>query len=217
MIRDVQQWISCWTKVRLFSLRSESYRRLPFGSLRRFSKSVPSLTKSFSITCSAFSSRTLIDIETNTNLSFVCSAKKSIDIRKTSMRASKRIISMAIWPKCSSDKRRTRKLVSLVSIVTEVQTYWCPQSVDTLKANCRAFFGAGSETVRTTTEWCLLLAAHHLEHQKRIHEEIDCVIGADRSPAWTDRSHMPFTQAFINEMWRWKNTIPLNLMRRYRR
>ena len=86
--------------------------------------------------------------------------------------------------------------------------------MDTLQANSRAFFGAGSETVRTTTEWCLLLVAHYWEHQKRIHDEIDTVIGADRSPTWANRMIMPFTQAFITEMFRWKNTLPLNLMRR---
>ena len=87
-------------------------------------------------------------------------------------------------------------------------------SVKKLWANCRTFFGAGSETVRTTMEWSLLLMAHHLDYQKRIREEVDNVIGPGRTPKWTDRFNMPFTQAFINEVFRWKTIIPLNLMRR---
>ncbi|CAG2166248.1 unnamed protein product [Oppiella nova] len=67
-----------------------------------------------------------------------------------------------------------------------------------LQANCRTFFG-GSVTIRTITEWMLLFAVRYTEHQKRIHEEIDSVVGRDRSPCYADRLHMPFTQAFINE------------------
>ena len=85
--------------------------------------------------------------------------------------------------------------------------------VPRLMANCRAFFGAGSETVRTTTEWLLLLSVRYSEHQKRIHSEIDSVVGRDRSPCYADRLHMPFTQAFINEVMRYKTLICLNLAR----
>jgi len=83
-----------------------------------------------------------------------------------------------------------------------------------LNGNCRAFFGAGSETVRTTTEWSLLLAAGYSKYQQRIQEEIDSVIGRDRNPSWDDRLQMPFTQAFLSEVFRWKTIVPLNLMRR---
>ncbi|CAG2170900.1 unnamed protein product, partial [Oppiella nova] len=64
------------------------------------------------------------------------------------------------------------------------------------------------------TEWLLLLSAKYSEHQKRIHEEIDSVVGRDRSPCYADRLHMPFTQAFINESFRYKTIVPLNLLRR---
>ncbi|CAG2112543.1 unnamed protein product, partial [Medioppia subpectinata] len=91
-----------------------------------------------------------------------------------------------------------------------------PNTTFTLKklnANSRAFFGAGSETVRTTVEWLVLLAVKHKDIQKRLHEEIDDVIGRDRSPTWADRLDMPYTQAVINEVFRWKTILPLNLMR----
>ncbi|CAG2177070.1 unnamed protein product, partial [Oppiella nova] len=83
-----------------------------------------------------------------------------------------------------------------------------------LNVNCQLFFGAGSGTVRTTTEWLILLSAKYSEHQKRVHSEIDSVVGRDRSPCYADRLHMPFTQAFINEVMRYKTTIPLNPWRR---
>ena len=87
--------------------------------------------------------------------------------------------------------------------------------VNKLLPNVNALFGAGSETVRTTTEWLLLLMAKYPEHQKRVQDEIDSVIGNERSPSYADIIRMPFTQAFINEMLRWKTTVPLNLIRRY--
>ncbi|CAG2112194.1 unnamed protein product, partial [Medioppia subpectinata] len=88
-----------------------------------------------------------------------------------------------------------------------------PNSIKKLSTNSRTFFGAGSETVRTTVEWLVLLAVKHKDIQKRLHEEIDDVIGRDRSPTWADRLDMPYSQAFINEVFRWKNILPLNLVR----
>ncbi|CAG2174932.1 unnamed protein product, partial [Oppiella nova] len=78
-----------------------------------------------------------------------------------------------------------------------------------MDANCRTFFGAGSVTIRTITEWMLLFAVRYTEHQKRIHSEIDSVVGRDRSPCYADRLHMPSTQAFINEVFRLKTLEPL--------
>ena len=50
--------------------------------------------------------------------------------------------------------------------------------------------------------------------QKRIHKEIDEVIGNERNPSWADRLQMPFTQAFIKEVFRWVTIVPLNLLRK---
>ncbi|CAG2184008.1 unnamed protein product, partial [Oppiella nova] len=82
-----------------------------------------------------------------------------------------------------------------------------------LKENCRVYFWAGSETIIASLQWLLLLSVRYSEHQKRIHSEIDSVVGRDRSPCYADRLHMPFTQAFINEMFRWKTPLPLPFMK----
>ena len=75
-----------------------------------------------------------------------------------------------------------------------------------------AFFGAGSETVRASVEWLMLAAAAHQKPQQRIYEEIQNAIG-DRPPIWTDLKEMPYTNAFMMEMQRWRTLIPLNLLR----
>ncbi|GIY18589.1 cytochrome P450 2A9 [Caerostris darwini] len=77
----------------------------------------------------------------------------------------------------------------------------------------RLFFGAGSETVRVTVDWMLLTCASRPEVQKRIHAEIDEAIGHDRFPTWQDRLSMPYTEAALAEIMRWKTIVPLNVLR----
>ncbi|XP_035217943.1 cytochrome P450 18a1-like [Stegodyphus dumicola] len=77
----------------------------------------------------------------------------------------------------------------------------------------RAFFGAGSETVRVSVEWILLLCVAFPEVQIKIQQEIDDVVGRERFPTRADNLEMPFTEAVILEMNRWKTIVPLNLMR----
>ncbi|GFV35610.1 cytochrome P450 2G1 [Trichonephila clavipes] len=77
----------------------------------------------------------------------------------------------------------------------------------------RFFFGAGSETVRVTTDWMMTVCAAYPDVQKRIHSEIDEVIGPDRFPTYQDRLNMPFTEAALAELMRWQTIVPLNIMR----
>ncbi|CAG2181418.1 unnamed protein product, partial [Oppiella nova] len=73
-------------------------------------------------------------------------------------------------------------------------THFTPQKLSEM---VRILFGAGSSAVQDSIEFLLLLSVRYSEHQKRIHSEIDSVVGRDRSPCYADRLHMPFTQAFI--------------------
>ncbi|GFT31887.1 cytochrome P450 2J6 [Nephila pilipes] len=77
----------------------------------------------------------------------------------------------------------------------------------------RGFFGAGSETVRVTVDWMLLISAAFPEVQKKILAEIDEVVGRERFPTWQDRQSMPFTEAAITELMRWRTIVPLSIMR----
>lgn len=84
-----------------------------------------------------------------------------------------------------------------------------------LKGNVASFFGAGSETVRAAIEWLLLVSAMKPELQRRIHDEIDAVLASGQSShiSWSNRSQMPYTQAFMWETMRIKPVNPLSLMR----
>ncbi|GIY94316.1 cytochrome P450 18a1 [Caerostris extrusa] len=76
-----------------------------------------------------------------------------------------------------------------------------------------SFFGGGSETVRTTIDWLMLTMAAYEDVQEKVQSEIDNVIGRNRSPTWTDHSQMPYTEATIMEMMRWRTIVPINILR----
>ncbi|XP_054922659.2 vitamin D 25-hydroxylase-like [Dermacentor andersoni] len=87
---------------------------------------------------------------------------------------------------------------------------------DVLTSNASSIFGAGSETVRSAIEWLVLMCASKPEVQKRVRDEIDVVLGRSGQGSrvvWEDRSRMPYTQAFIWEMARFKPVNPFGLMR----
>ncbi|GFY75836.1 cytochrome P450 2J6 [Trichonephila inaurata madagascariensis] len=77
----------------------------------------------------------------------------------------------------------------------------------------RGFFAAGSETVRVTVDWMLCICSAYPQIQKRIQAEIDEVVGRERFPTWQDRLRMPYTEACIAELMRWRTIVPLNLLR----
>lgn len=83
-----------------------------------------------------------------------------------------------------------------------------------LVENARGFFGAGSETVRTTIDWSLILMADCVDIQSRVHAELDQVIGHERQVAWADRLSLPYTSAVLMEVQRWASVVPMNVPRR---
>lgn len=84
---------------------------------------------------------------------------------------------------------------------------------DVLEDLVFGFFNAGTETARSTVEWLVLTAAAHQDCQHRIQSEIDDVIGHNRRPIWPDQKFMPYTEAFIAEVMRWRTILPLNILR----
>ena len=47
------------------------------------------------------------------------------------------------------------------------------------------------------------------EIQAKAHAEIDSVIGADRSPMWSDYGKLPYIAACVKEAMRWRPVVPL--------
>ena len=76
-----------------------------------------------------------------------------------------------------------------------------------LRAVLHDFFLAGTNTTSFTLRWGLLLMMKFPDVQKRVHEEIDRVVGRNRLPKLTDKPNLPYTQAVISEIQRFGSII----------
>ncbi|XP_070161816.1 probable cytochrome P450 305a1 [Polyergus mexicanus] len=72
-------------------------------------------------------------------------------------------------------------------------------SDDNLIATLLDFFIAGAKTTTATLDFLFLQIANHQDVQRKLHEEIDAVIGPNRLPTLEDRVKMPFTEAVLAE------------------
>ncbi|XP_029857529.1 cytochrome P450 2W1 isoform X2 [Aquila chrysaetos chrysaetos] len=67
---------------------------------------------------------------------------------------------------------------------------------------------AGTETTSTTLQWAILLLMKYPEIQKKVHAEIERVLGPGCLPTFEDRKKMPFTNAVIHEVQRFVTLLP---------
>ncbi|KAM4642644.1 cytochrome P450 2G1-like [Discoglossus pictus] len=75
------------------------------------------------------------------------------------------------------------------------------------------FFG-GVETSSNTLTYSLLILMKYQDVLKKVHREIDRVIGRDRKPKLVDRNQMPYTDAVIHEIQRFIDLAPMSLPRK---
>ena len=71
--------------------------------------------------------------------------------------------------------------------------------------------GAGTTTTSTTMNWWALAMVAHPEVQRRAHIELDNVVGRSRTPTFSDAPNLPYIQAIVKEILRWRPSLPLSL------
>nr|XP_037851966.1 cytochrome P450 2C31-like [Chlorocebus sabaeus] len=86
-------------------------------------------------------------------------------------------------------------------------------TMDNLVATIWDMFSAGTETTSTTMRYGLLLLLKHPEISAKVREEIDHVVGKNRSVCMQDRSRMPYTDAVVHEIQRYIDLIPTSVPR----
>ncbi|XP_011828881.1 PREDICTED: cytochrome P450 2C19 isoform X2 [Mandrillus leucophaeus] len=84
-------------------------------------------------------------------------------------------------------------------------------TIENLENAAVDLFAAGTETTSTTLRYALLLLLKHPEVTAKVQEEIERVIGRNRSPCMQDRSHMPYTDAVVHEVQRYIDLLPTSL------
>lgn len=68
---------------------------------------------------------------------------------------------------------------------------------------------ASTDTTATTNEWMIYHLVNNPDVQRKVHEELDRVVGPDRVPTIEDRENMPYFWAFIKEVMRIRLVSPV--------
>ncbi|KUJ09438.1 putative cytochrome P450 [Mollisia scopiformis] len=77
-----------------------------------------------------------------------------------------------------------------------------PEEIAALTGN---LFGAGSDTSSSTLVTFVLACCAFPEVLPRAWEELDRVVGPDRSPSMDDEHNLPYIKAFVKEVFRWRS------------
>ncbi|KAF5342840.1 hypothetical protein D9758_013372 [Tetrapyrgos nigripes] len=77
-----------------------------------------------------------------------------------------------------------------------------------------AMFLAGSQTTAGALTVFMLAMRLYPNVMKKAQAEIDAVVGRDRLPTFEDRDHLPYIQAIVQEVLRWRPLVPLGVPRR---
>ncbi|KAG9316287.1 cytochrome P450 [Chiua virens] len=59
--------------------------------------------------------------------------------------------------------------------------------------------------------WFMLAMVLHPDVQRRAHAEIDAIVEVDRLPDFGDRSSLPYIDALLREVWRWRPINPVSV------
>lgn len=67
----------------------------------------------------------------------------------------------------------------------------------------------GSDTSSSLILAIVQAMIHHPEVQRKAQEQLDSVVGPERSPVWADLPHLPYINMIVKEGHRWRPILPL--------
>lgn len=80
-----------------------------------------------------------------------------------------------------------------------------PLPVPELSSLVSSLFGAGADTSSSTLITFLLACCAFPAAVAAAQRELDAVVGTSRSPTWDDRPRLPYVDAFVKEVFRWRS------------
>ncbi|XP_053545617.1 cytochrome P450 2A5-like [Bombina bombina] len=101
----------------------------------------------------------------------------------------------------------------LIKIETEKDNPNTAFTLPNLICNVAQLLFSAADTTSETLNYGILLLLKYPEIQAKVKQEIDQVIGENRSPTFQDKSKMPYTEAVIHEIQRFINLIPFGAPR----
>ncbi len=80
---------------------------------------------------------------------------------------------------------------------------------DNIKGMMYFLFMAGADPVTAWIHWALVYLAAYPDVQRRVHKELDTVVGRDRLPKMSDQPLLPYLKAVIHEIQRMVTLVPI--------
>ncbi|RMZ77835.1 hypothetical protein DV737_g4172, partial [Chaetothyriales sp. CBS 132003] len=74
---------------------------------------------------------------------------------------------------------------------------------------CGVLMEGGSDTSSSIITAFIQALIKNPEVQRKAHEQIDLVVGEDRSPTWSDYAQLPYVAMIVKETMRWRPVTPL--------
>ena len=102
----------------------------------------------------------------------------------------------------SLDKNAPRDFIDMMLIEIENTTdesssFYGHIGMNNLKVTLIDLFGGGQETTSTTLTWAAGYLVIYPQIQDKVREELDNVVGINRSPSMSDKPNLPYTEAVL--------------------
>ncbi|KAG5148940.1 hypothetical protein JHK82_015821 [Glycine max] len=114
----------------------------------------------------------------------------------------------------SSKNENHKNFLSILLSLKDVRDDHGNHLTDTeIKALLLNMFTAGTDTSSSTTEWAIAELIKNPQILAKLQQELDTVVGRDRSVKEEDLAHLPYLQAVIKETFRLHPSTPLSVPR----